>query len=128
MGGSSMQRPYQFIAFEMTGEIFAVRLICAQVPDHQMDDLGAELARLIDEENCRKMVLNLGPEEPECLVSLFLAKLINLQRRMERMNGVLTLANASDYTRNLFRIAGIEKYFHFYPDEQSAIQTLSASE
>jgi hypothetical protein len=32
------------------------------------------------------------------------------------------LAHASDYTRNIFRIAGIEKYFHFYPDEQSALE------
>ena len=121
-----MQRPYAFIAFELTGDAFCVRLKKTRVEDHQLDDLGAELGRLLDEENCRKMVLNLGPEEPECLISVFLAKLINLQRRLEDMNGTLTLAHASDYTRNIFRIAGIEKYFHFYPDEQSALQALSA--
>ena len=120
-----MQRPYHFIVFELIGDVFCVRLKKPRVEDHQMEDLGAELARLIDEENCRKMVLNLGPEEPECLISIFLAKLINLQRRLDGMSGALTLANASDYTRNIFSIAGIEKFFHFYPDQQSAVQALS---
>ena len=122
-----MRRPYAFIAFELTGDVFCVRLQKSRVEDHQLEDLGAEFGRLIDEENCRKMILNLGPEEPECLISVFLAKLINLHRRLERMNGTLTLAHASEYTRSIFRIAGIEKYFHFYPDEQSALQALSAS-
>src|SRR5471030_264909 len=103
-----MQRPYALIAFELTGDVFCVRLQKPRVEDHQLDELGAELGRLLDEENCRKMVLNLGPEEPECLISVFLAKLINLQRRLESMNGMLTLAHASDYARNIFRIAGIE--------------------
>src|SRR5437764_4731079 len=102
-----MQRPYQFIKWDLTGDVFCVRFQKARIPDHQLDDLGAELARLLDEENCRKMVLNLGPDEPDCLISVFLAKLINLQRRLEGMNGALTLAQASDYTRNIFRIAGI---------------------
>jgi len=120
-----MQRPYQFIAFEVVGAVFSVRLQHPRIEDEQMDDVGAELARLIDEENCRKMVFCLGPEEPECLVSIFLAKLINLQRRLDGLNGELTLAHASDYTRNLFRIAGIEKFFHFYPDQQTAVQALA---
>ena len=119
-----MQRPYVFIAFELVGDVFCVRLRTRRIEDHEMDDLGAELARLLDEENCRKMVLNLGPEEPECLISIFLAKLINLQRRLDGLDGALTLAHASDYTRNIFNIAGIEKYFHFYPDQESALQAL----
>jgi hypothetical protein len=119
-----MQRPYQFIAFERNGDVYCVRLRAPRVEDSQLDELGAELARLIDEENCQKMVLNLGPEEPQCLISVFLAKLINLQRRFEGMNGALALAQASEDTRNIFRIAGIEKFFHFFPDEQSALKAL----
>ena len=121
-----MERPYRFIEFALTGDVFCVRLRQPRIAEHEMDDFGTELARLLDEENCRKMVLNLGPDEPECLVSLFLAKLINLQRRLEGTSGALTLAYVSDYTRNIFRIAGIEKFFHFYPDEKSALQALSS--
>lgn len=117
-----MQRPFRIISVDLAGDVFCVRLRSTRIDHHQLDELGSELARLLDEENCRKMVLNLGPEEPECLVSVFLAKLINLQRRLEAVGGGLTLAHASEYTRNIFRIAGIERFFHFYSDEKSAIQ------
>jgi hypothetical protein len=120
-----MQRPFHFIVYEIDGDVSCVSLKNPRVEDHQMDDLGAELARLIDEENCRKMVLNLGPEEPECLISIFLAKMINLQRRLDGLGGAFALAQVSEYTRNIFRIAGIEKFFHFYPDQASAVQALS---
>lgn len=119
-----MRRPYQFIEFKPFGDVQCVRLQQSHIADHQMDDLGAELARLIDEENCRKMVLNLGPEDPDCLVSIFLAKLINLQRRLEGLGGKLSLAEVSEHTRTIFRIAGIEKLFHFYSDQQSAVQAM----
>ena len=89
-----------------------------------MEDLGAELGRLISEENCRKMALLLGPEEPECLISVFLAKMINLQRRLESLGGAFALAEVSDYTRNIFRVAGIERFFHFYADQAAAVQAL----
>jgi anti-anti-sigma regulatory factor len=118
-----MQKGYALIAVDRIGDVFAVRLP-KKVADHQFEELGAELGRLLDEENCLKMVLNLGPEEPECLTSLFLAKLISLQRRLDGMHGKLALAHASTRTRDIFRAAGIEKYFHFHPDQQSALQAL----
>lgn len=121
-----MARPYVFIDVEKPGDACCVRLRSPRVEDHHMEDLGAELARLIDEENCRHMVLNLGPEEPECLISVLLAKLINLQRRLESLGGGLALAQVSDHTRTIFRAAGIEKYFHFYPDQAAAMQAFAA--
>src|SRR5260370_33814127 len=100
-----MSRAYDYIAFERVGEAICARLQRPQVEDHQMDDLGAELARLIDEENCRKLVLILGPEEPDCLISVFLAKMITLQRRLEGLGGAFARAQVSEHTRNIFRIA-----------------------
>jgi anti-anti-sigma regulatory factor len=119
------QRPYQFIAFERDGDVFCVRLLNVRIDDDQMEDLGAELARLIDEENCRKMVVSLGPEELECLMSMFLAKLLGLHRRLQDQGGLLALAHVSDYTRGIFRSVGIEKFFRFFPDRATAVQELS---
>jgi hypothetical protein len=124
LGETLMPRPYEFIGFEQVGDAFSVRLLRPRVEDYHMEDLGAELARLIDEENCRCMVLNLGPEEPDCLISVLLAKLINLQRRLEGLGGGLALAHVSEHTRTIFRVAGIERFFHFYPDQASALQAL----
>jgi hypothetical protein len=120
-----VERPYQFIVCERSGDIYCVRLQTFRIDDDQMEDFGAELARLIDEENCRKMIVNLGPDEPECLMSVFLAKLLGLQRRLHGLGGVLALAHVSDYTRGVFRSVGIEKYFQFYPDQAVALQALS---
>ena len=120
-----MQRTYQFIDFEQHGDIFCVSFQEPYIEDQQIDDVAAEIARLLDEDNCRKMILMLGPEEPDCLLSVFLAKLINLHRRLESIGGRLALAHASDRMRSIFRVAGIEKFFHFYPDKQSALQGLS---
>ena len=57
---------------------------------------------------------------------MFLAKLISLQRRLQALDGELVLAHISDHTRGIFLAAGIEKLFHFYPDEKSAAQALHA--
>jgi anti-anti-sigma factor len=72
------------------------------------------------------MVLNLGPDELDFLFSIFLAKLINLYRRLESTGGSLALAHVSEHIRDMFHVAGIEKFFHFYPDQQSAVQALRA--
>jgi anti-anti-sigma regulatory factor len=58
------------------------------------------------------------------LISVFLAKLISLQRRLERLKGGLALAHVSDHTRGIFRAAGIEKLFHIYPDAPAAVSAL----
>jgi anti-anti-sigma regulatory factor len=119
-----MQRTYQFITVDRHGDVFTVSVQQPRIEDHQMEDLGAELGRLLDEENCRKMVLCLGPQEIDCLFSIFLAKLFNLQRRLESVGGRLALAHVSDDLRIIFRTAGIEKFFQFHPDQQSALQAV----
>lgn len=121
-----MKRPSTLLAVERISSVFCVRLLDPRIEDERMEDLGAEFGKLIEEENARKIVFNLGPHDPDCLLSVFLAKLISLQRRMDAVGGKLALANASADTRDIFRIAGIEKLFAFYPDQQSAIQALSA--
>ena len=121
-----MQHSYKHIVVEQDADVLCVRLLHPRVDDNQMEDLGAELTRLIDVEKARKIVVCLGPEEPDCLISVFLAKLISMQRRLDGLRGTLVLAHVSDHTRGIFQAAGIEKLFHFYPDKESAVQALHA--
>jgi anti-anti-sigma factor len=122
--GMSMQRPYQQIAVEQQGAVSCVRLRHTRLDDEGLERLGAELARLVDEEGCRNMVLNLGPEELECLYSLFLAKLIHLQRRLEANGGALALAHVTPYLQELFQVAGLFRLFRFFPDQRTAVHSL----
>ena len=119
-----MSRPYKYLSIERVNDIFIVRMQRSHGEDQDMEGLGAEFGRLIDEDNCRKLVLNLGPEDPECLISIFLAKLVNLQRRLEKYGGRLALAHLSENTQTVFHAAGIERFFHFYPDQDTAVNSL----
>src|SRR5436189_6279077 len=98
-----MNRPFQQIQVEQHGAVCCVRLRHQQLDERGLEELGTEIARLIDEDGCSKMVLVLGPEDPLCLYSVFLAKLVNLQRRMEGRGGSLVLAQLSSVTQKLFR-------------------------
>ena len=121
-----MPRPYQLIETARDGAVFCVRLRQSRFDDDGLEQLGAELARLIDEEGCGRMVLCLGPGDLTCLYSVLLAKLINLHRRLEATGGGFALAELDPDTRQLFALAGLEKFFRFYPDRAAAAQALAA--
>ncbi|MCI0379039.1 MAG: hypothetical protein L0215_15635 [Gemmataceae bacterium] len=119
-----MERPYTQIEVTKHADVSCVRLRHAVYNEMALEELGAELGRLIDEDGCRKMVLNLGPEAPDCLYSVFLAKIANLQRRLQAAGGALALAQLSAFTKDIFRAAGLEKYFQFYPSQERALAAL----
>jgi len=122
-----MDRPYQHISIDRHGGVFAVRLVQQRFSDEELDRLGSELARLLDVEGCRNIVLSLGPDEPDCLYSLFLAKLVSLKRRLEQAGGTLALTNMSPHTHEIFQVSGVEKFFPTFPDAESALRSLSGS-
>ncbi|MCI0640025.1 MAG: hypothetical protein L0Y72_07730 [Gemmataceae bacterium] len=122
-----MERPYTQIDVSKRADISCVRLRHAAYDEIALEELGAELGRLIDEDGCRKLVLNLGPGQMDCLYSVFLAKTVNLQRRLQAAGGALALAQLSAFTKDIFRAAGLEKYFQFYATEQEAVQALQST-
>lgn len=120
-----MERPYQYIHIERLGPAIGVRLKRRKFDDETVDRMGAELARLLDEEGCRHLILNLGPDEPECLYSVFLAKLVSLKKRLDAVGGTFALANLSPLAHDIFVAAGIEKFFTIFPDQASALQAVA---
>lgn len=122
-----MDRPFTQIEVDQIGEVFCVRLRYQRLDEMGLEELGAEMARLIDENGCRKMVLNLGPEDPLCLYSVFLAKLVNLQRRLKKNGGSLALAHLNPDTLKIFQVSGLEKFFTIFPDQEAARSALVSS-
>lgn len=116
-----MDRPYQQIRVEKIGAVFCVKLVPQRLDEMGLADLGNEIARLVDEEGCRKMVLHLGPEDPLCLYSIFLAKLVHLQRRLQGGGGDMVLAHVGPETKKTLENCGLGKLFKFYPDQESAV-------
>jgi anti-anti-sigma factor len=119
-----MDRPYRYVDVERHDGAACVRFRQKSFDDAELEALGAEIGRIVDEEGCRRLVLILGPEHPQFLYSVFLAKLVNLQKRLESDNGHLALAKLSPATHAVFQAAGLEHFFAFYPDAEAALGAL----
>jgi anti-anti-sigma factor len=119
-----MAEPYRQLEVEQVADVFCVRLRHARLDIGSLDELTAEMDRLVDEQDCRKMVISLGPEEPECMYSLFLAKLVSLQKRLQMAEGSLTIAEASKDVQKIFEVCGLESLFDFKPSRTAALAAL----
>src|SRR4051812_47478978 len=122
-----MERPYQHIDVQRHGDVFCVRLRSRRLLEIDILELADELVSLIVDAGCRKLALSLGPEAPECMYSIFLAKLLMVRRRLKECGGALRLCHASDDVLGLFEACRLKEYFEFSPDQQAAIAALSAS-
>jgi hypothetical protein len=84
-------------------------------------ELAGELRHLVIEESCQKLALSLGPDSPQCLYSVFLAKLITLQRMLREREGELVLCYVSPPVRSIFATCCLDQLFHFEPDFDGAV-------
>ena len=119
-----MDRPYQYLHVERRDAFFIVKLVRPAYDDAALDQMGNELARLLDEEGCRSVILSLGPDDPKCLFSIFLARLVNLKKRLELAGGTLALTDVSVDTKKIFQVAGIEKFFQFHDTVEAALKAM----
>ena len=119
-----MDRPYKQIDVDKQGEVHCVRLLERQLDEKGLEEFSADIAYLLDDAGCRKLVMVLGPHDPLCLYSVFLAKLVNIQRRLTGAAGGMAIAGLSDNGMRIFQVAGLHKFFHFYPDTAQAVAAL----
>lgn len=121
-----MSGAYRHLDVERVGDVFAVRLSNARMPPEHLEELLAEIDRFLEQSQCRKLVFSLGPEDPQCLYSVFLAKLVSLQKRLRREGGALTIAQASDEVQQIFEACRLRSFFEFVADRDAAIAGLAA--
>jgi anti-anti-sigma factor len=120
-----MESPYRHLDVERAGDVFCARLRQPKLDEHGLYELGEDLNRLLGEDGCGKLVLSLGPEEPQCLYSIFLAKLVSLRRRLKAAGGGLKLCQVSPNTRKIFDVCGLTPLFEFHPDRAAAVAAFS---
>lgn len=122
-----MERPYRHIAIERAGDVHCVRLTEPKLDENGLHELSDELNRLLAEGGCRKLVLSLGPDEPQFLYSVFLAKLVGLQRRLQAVAGGLKLCHVGPDTMQIFEACRLTPLFAFYPDRAAAVAAFGDS-
>jgi hypothetical protein len=119
-----MELQNRHLVVERQGDVWCARLAAPRLVEGQLDELAEEFARMINDAGCRKLVLSLGPQGPECLYSVFLARLVSLQRRMQAAGGALKLADLSPEAKEIFTVCNLDKLFEFAPTTAAAVAAL----
>src|SRR5262249_1463966 len=94
-GDALMSHGYRHIDVKQDGSVALVRLVKSRLEEPEIPQLFNELLHLAREKGCTRIALSLGPQPPDCLYSIFLAKLIWLQRRLGEMGGGLKLCECA---------------------------------
>jgi hypothetical protein len=116
-----MPRPYRTIAVEYTDDVFCVHLKNPQLQEPEVHEFADELVSLVADEDCRKLVLALGPEAPQLIYSVFMGKLLMVRRRIQDAGGALKLCDVPPTVRSVFDALQLTQYFEFHADRAAAV-------
>ena len=106
---------------EDSGDISVVNFVDKKILDEQnIQMIGDDLFRLVDELGRRKILLNFG--NVEFLSSAALGKLITMNRKVQAVRGKLILCNITKEIKEVFEITMLDKLFTIMGDEASALQ------
>jgi anti-sigma B factor antagonist len=106
---------------EDSGDISVVNFVDKKILDEQnIQMIGDDLFRLVDELGRRKILLNFG--NVEFLSSAALGKLITMNRKVQAVRGKLILCNITKEIREVFEITKLDKLFTIVGDEASGLQ------
>src|SRR5271168_1265015 len=106
---------------EHIGDVTVVNFVDRKILDEQnIQIIGEQLFSLVDNEGCRKVLLNF--QNVEYLSSAALGKLITLNKKMQQAGGKLVLCNIDPQIYEVFEITRLDKLFKIKKDEQEALQ------
>jgi anti-sigma B factor antagonist len=106
---------------EQIGDVTVVNFVDRKILDEQnIQIIGEQLFSLVDNEGCKKLLLNFG--NVEYLSSAALGKLITLNKKVQTAKGKLILCNIDPQIHEVFEITKLDKFFKIMKDEQTALQ------
>jgi anti-sigma B factor antagonist len=109
------------LEMEPIGDITVVNFLDKKILDEQnIQIIGEELFRLVDDQGHRKLLLNFG--NVEYLSSAALGKLITLNKKLQQNGGRLVLCNIRPEIHEVFEITKLDKFFKIAKEEQAALQ------
>ena len=106
---------------EQIGDVTVVNFVDRKILDEQnIQIIGEQLFGLVDNEGCKKLLLNFG--NVEYLSSAALGKFISLNKKVQAKSGKLVMCNINDDIYEVFEITKLNKLFNIQKDEQTALQ------
>lgn len=118
--GPSMQ-PYRHILVQRQGDCHCVRLRHTRLEENEIFQLGEELLALVHQGGCRHLALSLGPEPPDCLYSVFLAKLVMVRNALRKAEGKLVLCEVAPVSFSVFEACMLHREFTFLANFDAAM-------
>ena len=116
---------YRHLTYERRGDVFCVRLRTFRLAESEIHDMAQELVDISCSPGCRGVALALGPKSPECLYSVFLAKLFWAQRLIGEEGGALVLCEVDPMVHSIFAACNLDERFQFAGDFDEAAATLT---
>ena len=113
----------QRLEVEDIGDVTVVNFTDKKILDEQNIQLiGEQLFRLVDELGRRKLLLNF--RNVEYLSSAALGKFITLNKKVNSAGGRLILCGIDPQIYEVFEITKLNKLFNIQKDEQTAMQEI----
>lgn len=98
-----------------------VRFVDRKIIDaSEIEQLGAELLALVDQQQRRQLLLNF--EGVEFLSSAALNKLITLQTRVKQAGGTMRICNLHPQIREVFALTRLDRMFEIADTEHAALE------
>ena len=102
------------------GDVTVVKFVDKKILDEAgIQELGAELFGLVEQDNRRSIVLNFS--DVEFLSSAALGKLITLDRKVKAAKGRLKMSNIRPEVFEVFQITKLNKVFDIRGEEAEAL-------
>jgi hypothetical protein len=120
-----MPPTYPHLEIERRPNACCVRLRNHRIAETEINEVVEELVDLAQSEGCRNLVLSLGPKSPECLYSVFLAKLYWAQQVLDKEGGALVLCEVDPLVRTIFEACKLDGHFRFAEDFDDAVAVMA---
>jgi anti-anti-sigma factor len=120
-----MSAPSQhpWLEVEQVGGVTLVRLTRRDLlDDRAINTLGNQLFSLVQDLDCRRIVLNFS--NVQRLASAMLGKIIGLHKKLTAAGGRLALCKVDPALGEAFETLKLSRLFGIYKEEQEALQSL----
>src|SRR5262245_18059368 len=112
----------RWLKVEPVGNIAVVRFLQPRILDEEIIDyIGQELVRLVQEEGCRRMVLDF--REVDALATHMLGELLAVHKKMKAAGGRLALCEFKPSLREVFELLKLTTVFHTCETEEEALRS-----
>lgn len=110
------------IETEEIGDVTVVRFVNRRILDDQViQTIGDQLFALVDDHNRSKILLDFSAVD--YLSSAALGKLLNLNRKIEKIRGQLRLCRIKPDILDVFQITKLDKVFRIFEDQGPALES-----